>query len=50
MLSRDPEGALCLEDGEGRVRLDMEEAVRERRYGVVWLIRIDSGSGRRAVH
>jgi hypothetical protein len=27
MLSRDPEGRLCLEDGEGRVRLDMEDAV-----------------------
>ncbi|KAK4683976.1 DNA polymerase epsilon subunit 2, partial [Tremellales sp. Uapishka_1] len=27
MLSRDPEGRLCLEDGEGRVVLDMEDAV-----------------------
>lgn len=27
MLSRDPEGRLCLEDGEGRVRLDMTDAV-----------------------
>ncbi|ORY29159.1 putative DNA polymerase epsilon subunit B [Naematelia encephala] len=27
MLSRDMEGRLCLEDGEGRVRLDMEDAV-----------------------
>ncbi|EIW66910.1 hypothetical protein TREMEDRAFT_45435 [Tremella mesenterica DSM 1558] len=27
MLSRDPEGRLCLEDGEGRVRLDMDDAV-----------------------
>lgn len=29
MLSRNPEGRLCLEDGEGRVPLDMEEAVSE---------------------
>lgn len=28
MLSRNPEGKLCLEDGEGRVVLDMEDAVR----------------------
>lgn len=28
MLSRDPQGRLCLEDGEGRVLLDMEDAVR----------------------
>jgi DNA polymerase epsilon subunit 2 len=28
MLSRDPEGRLCLEDGEGTVVLDMEDAVR----------------------
>lgn len=28
MLSRDPQGKLCLEDGEGRVVLDMSEAVR----------------------
>jgi DNA polymerase epsilon subunit 2 len=27
MLSRNPEGKLCLEDGEGRVPLDMEDAV-----------------------
>ena len=27
MLSRDPEGRLCLEDGEGTVVLDMEDAV-----------------------
>lgn len=27
MLSRDPEGRVCLEDGEGRVRLDMTDAV-----------------------
>lgn len=27
MLSRDPEGRLCVEDGEGRVRLDMDDAV-----------------------
>ena len=27
MLSRDPAGRLCLEDGEGRVVLDMEDAV-----------------------
>lgn len=27
MLSRDPAGRLCLEDGEGRVMLDMEDAV-----------------------
>ena len=27
MLSRNPEGKLCLEDGEGRVVLDMEDAV-----------------------
>ncbi|WWD06489.1 DNA polymerase epsilon subunit B [Kwoniella europaea PYCC6329] len=27
MLSGDPEGRLCLEDGEGRVVLDMEDAV-----------------------
>jgi DNA polymerase epsilon subunit 2 len=27
MLSRDPKGRLCLEDGEGRVVLDMEDAV-----------------------
>lgn len=27
MLSRDPQGRLCLEDGEGRVLLDMEDAV-----------------------
>lgn len=27
MLSRNPEGRLCLEDGEGLVVLDMEEAV-----------------------
>jgi DNA polymerase epsilon subunit 2 len=27
MLSRDPEGRLCVEDGEGRVVLDMEDAV-----------------------
>jgi hypothetical protein len=27
MLSRNPEGRLCLEDGEGRVPLDMEDAV-----------------------
>lgn len=26
MLSRDPEGRLCLEDGDGRVVLDMDEA------------------------
>jgi DNA polymerase epsilon subunit 2 len=30
MLSRDPEGRLCLEDGEGRVRLDMTDAVSFR--------------------
>ncbi|KAK8843454.1 DNA polymerase epsilon subunit B [Kwoniella newhampshirensis] len=27
MLARDPEGRLCLEDGEGRVVLDMQDAV-----------------------
>jgi hypothetical protein len=27
MLSRDPKGRLCLEDGEGRVVLDMQDAV-----------------------
>jgi DNA polymerase epsilon subunit 2 len=27
MLSRDPEGRLCLEDGEGTVVLDMTDAV-----------------------
>jgi hypothetical protein len=27
MLSRDPQGKLCLEDGDGRVVLDMEDAV-----------------------
>lgn len=27
MLSRDPQGKLCLEDGEGRAVLDMEDAV-----------------------
>lgn len=27
MLNRDPAGRLCLEDGEGRVVLDMEDAV-----------------------
>lgn len=27
MLSRDPAGRLCLEDGEGRVVLDMDDAV-----------------------
>ncbi|ORX38923.1 DNA polymerase alpha/epsilon subunit B-domain-containing protein [Kockovaella imperatae] len=27
MLARDPEGRLCLEDGDGRVRLDMHDAV-----------------------
>lgn len=27
MLSRNPEGLLCLEDGEGLVVLDMEDAV-----------------------
>ena len=32
MLSRNPEGKLCLEDGEGRVPLDMEDAVRFSLY------------------
>jgi len=31
MLSRNPEGKLCLEDGEGRVPLDMEDAVSSSR-------------------
>jgi hypothetical protein len=30
MLSRNPEGKLCLEDGEGLVTLDMEDAVSSR--------------------
>lgn len=30
MLSRNPEGQLCLEDGEGLVVLDMEDAVSPR--------------------
>lgn len=34
MLSRNPEGKLCLEDGEGRVVLDMEDAVSRPRRGV----------------
>ena len=30
MLSRNPQGRLCLEDGEGRAVLDMEDAVRDQ--------------------
>jgi DNA polymerase epsilon subunit 2 len=35
MLSRDPEGRLCLEDGEGTVVLDMEDAVSPRT--AIWI-------------
>lgn len=30
MLSRNPAGEMCLEDGDGRVVLDMKEAVSGR--------------------
>lgn len=64
MLSRNPEGKLCLEDGEGRVVLDMEDAVGHRSSSrifpctrvlvysnVAWELRADGlGARRRNVY
>jgi hypothetical protein len=56
MLSRNPEGKLCLEDGEGRVPLDMEDAVSPPRHRHIQLhlrrnvLRLMIGSWRGNVH
>jgi hypothetical protein len=47
MLSRDPEGVLCLEDGDGRVRLDMTDAVSR---SVDVQRELTSGAGRRPIY
>lgn len=53
MLSRNPEGRLCLEDGEGAVVLDMEDAVSRHRVVLRELRKVDiaaAGSRRRPLY
>lgn len=52
MLSRDPQGRLCLEDGEGRVVLDMEDAVCDHSdlRPIRRIVADDTGTWRRALY